>query len=172
MNMKLHLLAILLILGIKTFAQSHYEEVIRFNNGKIKSIITYNSNNIKDGNTVNYHPNTTIQSVIPFVNGKIQGIVFNYYENGNVESMGNVVNDQPQGTFIYYHRNATQKAIFEFLNGKIIQVNGCFDRKKNPLYCGPFNNGNGEIYIYNEDGKLIAKDYFKNGDFIKSEKVY
>lgn len=171
MRLKIHFILILLGLGMKLFAQTHYEEIIRFNNGRIKSVISYNTNDVKDGNTIIYYPNSAIQSVVPFVNGKIQGIVVNYYENGNVESMGNVIDDMPEGSFIYYHRNGRQKAIFQFVNGKIMQVSGCFDRKKNPLYCGPFNSGNGEIYIHNDEGILIAKDNFKNGDYIKTESV-
>lgn len=147
-------------------AQTHYEEIIRYKNGNIKSIISYNSNNIKDGQTINYYPNGNIQSYIPYMNGNINGVVENYYKNEILESTGIIVDNLLEGKFYYFHKNGKPKSIINFEKNKPKNIEKCFDKKSNILYCGPFNNGNGEIYIYDENGNLISKDHFKNGEFV------
>ena len=162
---------IFLLFSFPTKAQTHYEEILRFENSRIKSIITYNSQNIKDGETVNYYPNGIIQSIIPYTNGKVNGIVESFYPNGLTESLGMIINNLQEGVFKYFHSNGRPKSKIVFSNGKPNLVSNCYDKKKNILYCGPFNMGNGEIYIYSENGDLIQKDHFKNGELIKSETV-
>jgi len=171
MKINLFFTLVILFIGQNLSAQEHYEEVIRFNNGRIKSIITYNAQNIKDGETINYHNNGIVQSIIPYINGKINGILKNYHTNGYLESTGLYIDDLQVDNFEYFHRNGKLKSKISYQNGKIYKIFDCYDKRKEPLYCGPFNNGNGEIYIYDEKGKLIAKDHFKNGDFISREKV-
>lgn len=149
--------------------QTHFEEIIRYNNGTIKSIITYNANDIKDGPTYNYYSNGNLQSYIPYENGQINGVVENYYKDETLESTGMVINNLATGKFEYYHSNGRPKSTLNYVAGRPQQILGCKDRKGNILYCGPFNKGNGEIYIYEENGTLIAKDHFKNGELIKRE---
>ncbi|QTV05158.1 toxin-antitoxin system YwqK family antitoxin [Faecalibacter bovis] len=162
---------IFILIGNIVKAQTHYEEVLRFNNGRIKSIVTYNAQNIKDGETINYHLDGAVQSIVPYINGAINGIIETYHPNTRLESKGMMVNDLQEGVFEYFYKNGNPKARILYINGKPNKIANCYDRKGNILYCGPFNMGNGEIYIYTEEGKLFQKDYFKNGELIKSETV-
>lgn len=150
-------------------AQDYYEEILRYNNGRIKSIVMYNSQNIKEGETTNYYSNGAIQSIIPYINGDINGILESYHPNTRLESRGMMVNNLQEGVFEYFYKNGNLKARILFVNGKPNKIANCYDKKKNNIYCGPFNMGNGEIYIYSENGVLIKKDHFKNGELIKSE---
>lgn len=162
-------LFLLLFISPNTFGQGFYEEIIRYKDKSIKSIITYNENDIKDGPTTHYYLNGNVKNYIPYSNGKINGVIENYYDDGILESTGLVLNDIAVGTFEFYHHNGRLKSIIFYNQGKLTSISSCKDKNGNLLYCGPFNNGNGEIYIYDEKGVLIAKDHFKNGEFIKRE---
>lgn len=168
--MKKHFfLIIFLLLSYISNAQNFYEEILRYNNGRIKSIVTYNDKNVKDGVTTNFHTNGAIQSTVPYINGTINGILETFYPNTRLESKGLMVNNLQEGVFEYFYKNGNPKASILYINGKPNKIADCYDKKRNILYCGPFNMGNGEIYIYTEEGVMIQKDYFKNGDLIKSE---
>ena len=170
-NFKILSFLLLLFISQSIFAQGFYEEILRYNNGRIKSIITYNTQNIKDGETINYYPNGITQSIIPYINGEVNGIIESYHTNQKLESKGMIINNLQQGVFEYFYKNGNPKARILYVDGKPNKIANCYDKKKEILYCGPFNMGNGEIYIYSEDGILIQKDHFKNGDLIKSEVV-
>ena len=170
-NFKILSFLLLLFISQSIFAQGFYEEILRYNNGRIKSIITYNTQNIKDGPTINYYSNGMVKNYIPYENGKISGIIENYFSDGILESTGMVLNDIAAGKFEYFHSNGKSKFIVYYDSGKLSHIVGCKNAKGDLLYCGPFNNGNGEIYIYDEKGILLAKDHFKKGEFIKREIV-
>jgi len=148
-------------------AQGHYEEIIRFDNNDIKSIITYNSNDVLDGPTTHYHPNGLVKTYIEFIDGKANGFIQNYYPSGTLESTGVVNNDMADGLFYYYHPNQNLKQIILYNQNKIVDIDYCFDQKKNKLYCGKIYNGNGFINVYDKKGKLIARDQIENGIMIK-----
>ncbi len=156
-----------ILLHISLNAQTHYEEIIRYKNNNVKSIITHNSNDILDGPTTHYYPNGLIKTYIEFRDGKANGIIENYYSNGSLESTGNITNDLANGLFYYYHPNQNLKQIILYQNNKIETINECYDRKNNKLYCGTIKNGNGFINIYDKKANLIARDQIENGNFVK-----
>lgn len=153
------------------FAQTHYEEIIRDKSGNIQTIITYDKNDIKDGETLHYHPNGVLKKIIPYQNGKINGHVYHYYKNSFLESHGLIINDLQEGIFNYYHNNGRIKANMKFINGKPNQISECQNKKGKVLDCGTFTDGNGYINLYDEKGNLFGKDYFQNGELIRREMI-
>lgn len=109
MKNKKYYLLLFLFISINILAQTHYQEIIRYENKRIKSILTFSNNDILDGETIHYYPNGLIKSYINYSGGKVNGLIENYYSNGNLESSGLVVNDLAENLFNYYHENGKLK---------------------------------------------------------------
>lgn len=150
-------------------AQTHYQEILRYKNSSIQSILTYNNQNVLDGETVHFYPNEKIKTVINFQNGKANGLFQNYYSNGNLESTGLLVNDLAEGVFEYFYENGYPKQKITFINNLIVEIKDCYTIKKQQVYCGVVNSGNGFINIYDKKGNVIAKDIIKEGKMVKRE---
>ena len=169
---KLYFSFILLILAVHTsLAQTHYQEILRYPNKNIQSIRTFNNQEILDGETVFFYPNENIKTVLTYVNGKANGIIENYYNYGILESSGLLIDDLAEGVFEYYHENGAKKQKIYYVNNKIMGIDNCYTYRKEKVYCGVVNNGNGFINIYDKKGKLIAKDIIKNGEMLNREYI-
>ena len=93
-------------------------------------------------------------SIIPFINGKVNGVVINYYLNGNVRSEWTVVNNVKHGIYRCYDYNGNMSSMGTFNKGRADGVDLSFD----PI--------SGEVrWISNSNnGKLNGTQYFfKNG---------
>jgi len=153
------------------YAQTHYQEIIRNENKKIQAIHTYNQNHILDGETAYFYPNENIKTIINFVDGKANGIIYKYHLNNILESSGLLIDDMAEGVFEYFHENGANKQKILYIKNKINTIQDCFSYKKEKVYCGAVNNGNGFINLYDKKGKLIGKDIIKNGIMVKRETV-
>jgi antitoxin component YwqK of YwqJK toxin-antitoxin module len=152
-------------LNLSLNAQTHYQEILRFKNNEIQAVITYNANDILDGESIYYYPNGYVKSYINYIEGKANGTIENYHQNGELEAIGLIVDDKAEGIHEYYHSNGVLKQLILYKNNRIIDINKCTDKKNNKLYCGKVKNGNGFINIYDEKGNLIARDQIENGLF-------
>jgi len=79
-------------------------------------------------------------------NGKNVGRWQYFYENGNLECIGNFDDDKPSGYWIWYHQNGARKCD------------------------GIFNNGQreGKWSIYDEDGHLNTIKYYRSDEVISA----
>ncbi|HAD80415.1 MAG TPA: hypothetical protein DCF99_15005 [Flavobacteriaceae bacterium] len=148
-----------------------FEEVIRYDNGKIKSIIGLNENDQKEGITYEYFPNGLLLKETSYVNDKKEGLEISYFTNGYIESRGIYINGLAEGEFNYFYKNGKPFATLFFYNDLVISAKNCFTSKGEIVYCGPLTNGNGVFLKYDKKGNLISKDYFKNGKIIRTENI-
>jgi len=171
--MKLKSILYLGVILIATMAQAqtHYQEIIRYKNKNIKTIHTYNSSHVLDGETIHYYPTGFEKTVMNYTNGTVNGLIYNYYNYGTLESFGLVENDLAQGPFEYFHKNGKPKQKIVYYNNLVVAVMDCYSPKGAKLYCGVINSGNGYINIYNSKGVLMAKDIFKEGKIVERQYV-
>lgn len=162
---KYSFILISILLYISLNAQTHYQEILRFKNNDVKAVVTYNANDVLDGESIYYYPNGYVKLYINYIEGKANGMVENYHSNGNIEHIGLVQDDKAEGIHEYYHPNGVLKQLILYSNNRIIDIDKCANKKNTKLYCGKINNGNGFINVYDEKGNLIARDQIEDGLF-------
>jgi antitoxin component YwqK of YwqJK toxin-antitoxin module len=100
-----------------------------------------------------------------FQNGKLNGVVKEYYENGQLKSEGNSKNGQPDGLLKEYYENGQPQRLTTYANG---EVNGLkteyYENGKKRLEVN-FKNGqpDGLEKSYYESGNIQMKGFFKDG---------
>ncbi|MCA4777638.1 hypothetical protein OBK22_10725 [Empedobacter falsenii] len=167
----------LLLICSETFVFSQFqnkqlfEEVKRYENGKIKTIIGLNEYDKREGITYEYFPNGLLFRETSYVNDKKEGMEITYFPNSVIESRGLFINDLAEGVFQYFYKNGKPFATLVFQNNLLVTAKDCYTSKGEIVYCGPINNGNGVFLKYDKKGNLISKDYYKNGVFQRSEHV-
>lgn len=100
----------------------------------------------KDGIHRIYYPNGNIMQEWTYKDGKIAGVLKNYSENGNLKSEVNYKNGEANGFLRFYDDNGKLRS------ESIIQDFEVIDLK-----------------TYDEEGNLIFKSKFEDGNFIPSE---
>ena len=70
-----------------------------------------------------------------------------YYENGNLEEIGNYVDNKLEGKVLQYYEDGKLEETGTYKNGKI----------------------DGEYFHYDKVGKLVEKQIYKNGNLISIE---
>ncbi len=172
---KSFLLLILICVESFVFAQNQdnqlYEEVIRFDNGKIKAIIGLNELDKREGITYEYYPNGLLFKETTYLNDIKEGLEITYFQNGRIASKGIFINGLAEGEFIHYYKNGTPFASLYFYHDLLITAKNCFTSKGEIAYCGLIKAGNGVFLKYDKKGKIISKDYYKNGKFVRTENV-
>ena len=87
-----------------------------------------------------------------------------YYNNGQLNSIGRYENDKATGEWKIYHKNSTLYQIRLWSKGKLMDIISCYDNKGNALDKGTLVNGNGTVDYYDDTGKLTDIKTFKNGE--------
>jgi len=159
-------------------------------NGKTGNWITFNPDNkkpiyedlYKNGDLISwqsYHKNGSLKVNFKYFSGRtslfnckeshalIDGEFETYYPNGKLESKGQLKGKKMDGILINRYDNNKLKSKFLYKNGKLMEYlyRGLKNGKK--LKIGEFKNGNGVIYKYDNNGKIIEKLIFKDGEQIK-----
>ena len=139
-----------------------------FPSGKIRAITEYNlkvkdedieKNDIRKFYTSNKLGQNIYSSIITetyYESGKLKsrmtdtgdkGKLEGYYENGNLEEIGNYVDNKLEGKVLQYYEDGKLEETGTYKNGKI----------------------DGEYFHYDKVGKLVEKQIYKNGNFISTE---
>ncbi len=131
--------------------------------GKIAQVGFYKDTYVKTGKFTAYYENEQLQAIGNYEEGNLTGAWKAYYDNGKLYEEGIYFNGLPNGTWNLYHQNGQifQKRIWE--QGKLMDVNSCFDVEGVEQNCGTLNNGSGYVNLYDEDGKLLRQVNFVNG---------
>lgn len=116
--------------------------------GVLISMETY-VNGEKHGLTKAFFSNGKLAERKEFVQGEESGKWTVFYEDGNKKMEGNLEGGEWNGAFIYYFPEGGMQ------------------------FRGLYNKGlkKGIWYEYNDQGKLIRKEHYKNGDLINIEEV-
>lgn len=86
-----------------------------------------------------------------------------YYANGHLQSTAFYNDTLLEGKYSYFHDNGKLWTERIYKQGKLLEVLNNFDRlgkKGNP---GTLKNGNGRLYLYNEEGRIVESIEYVDG---------
>lgn len=121
----------------------------------------YSCDNIKNDYT--YFEDGKIESVIPWRNKKIDGVVKRYYYNGNIMFQVNIKNNKGDGKYFYESGNIMSKGTY------IVKGEVAFKKVgKHTFY---YETGELSAYIYYDSiwGKKKVIGFHKNGNISQKE---
>ena len=152
-------------------------------------------NKVVDGKVTSYYENNTIKEIKTYVDGKVEDFktfdelgnlemesinidslnskIMTYYKNGNVKTLThykrlntNVLRKDSEmiGKYILYFENG-EKYLEGYREGDTFsQINSWDKEGKQTLI-----NGNGFYIRYDDNGKIIQKEIYKDGKVIKTQ---
>jgi antitoxin component YwqK of YwqJK toxin-antitoxin module len=120
------------------------------------------SNEIKQGQFIDYFEDDTIQLVCHYVDGKLHGRHTMYFPNGNIDTYSNYSNDKLHGEYIKYYETGNVWYECTFTNGKKEgRFVSYYDTDKDPCIdiISNYVNGKlkGEYEKFAEDGSTVFK---------------
>jgi len=163
--------------GLYQAGERESEWKVYYESGKIKLIKKYHLNK-EIGEAIEYYENGNIRSQYYYnSNNLIDGKVFSYYEDGNLDVLLELSNGKKHGKFIKYsptkiiliqgfHRYDKQDSLWLLKNeSNVIKHKMLYNNGK--TLSGDHYRDNGTIarsIRYNDKGEIISDDYFdKNG---------
>ena len=148
-----------------------------FQGGAIESEKNYDNDNLislknyyQEGtirHKISYHPKKKPKvnyfGEIYVKNGKIEF----FYPNGNLKEKGEFIGDERDGIWYYYHDNGQVSIKCVYEKGKLMNIYSKYLKNGKKVDFGNLTDGNGEVFNYDDSGKIISVDKLKNGEFIK-----
>ncbi len=99
--------------------------------------------------------------------GILQGESRFYYDDGQLKMVENFSEGNTNGSYRYYYENGQLWTELETKDGKAWTVKSNYDRNGKAKDKGTLKDGNGTVKRYDEKGKLIAIEHYKNGELTK-----
>lgn len=130
---------------------------------------------LTNGPRVKYFDDTEIIEIEYILkDGKLNGEVINYYENGNIRRIGTFKNDQREGEFIEYDENGDKSSEYICKNDKIEGKASYYYSNGKIKRIGYFKNGkeNGDFVEYETDGTKSAEYKMINGSIEGKQILY
>lgn len=134
-------------------------KIYREDGETLQKIGTYKNGNL-DGVVEDYWPNGNLQTKSRYVKGELNGKTFHYYENGKLEEAKFFKNGKIHGILIEYFGNGNLKSKWKYWLGKKIDTS--------KLY---FENGNLKKLIIIKLDTISSRstkqilDYYETGEF-------
>jgi tetratricopeptide (TPR) repeat protein len=150
-----------LLLTILTFGQTNINDLERVDGLWTKK----GENTVFNGAFIETFENGKTKGTGNFLNGQLDGLRIQFFENGQKKTEKLYKASYPHGTAKEFYENGTLKQIGEFENNK---ENGiwtvCYETGEKHVEL-TFVNGvqQGDYMEYSKDGKLLVKYYFVNG---------
>lgn len=116
----------------------------------------------------NYDENGKLLSEQSYHLGVLEG-ESRYYSDEKLVMVHNFKDNEMEGLSMYYHLNGQLWSVVEIRNKKLWSVISNFDKYGKSKDKGTLKDGNGSMKRYDENGKLIAIEYYKNGELIKEK---
>ncbi|RDB31156.1 toxin-antitoxin system YwqK family antitoxin [Candidatus Similichlamydia laticola] len=107
------------------------------------------------------------QARIQWYQDEIRGEVESWYENGQLLSSGTILDGEKDGTFTCYYPNGAVSLIEEYEKGFLRK--GRYFRMKDMALVSSIEEGEGLAILFDENGALQRKTYYKNGHPILEE---
>ena len=163
------------IVSVKTTKKEREESYSEENSITAYSVVVIKKAGIYDtdnGKKTDYYDGGQIKAEYYLTNGKINGQLKVYQENGKPQKVGTYANGKENGKFIEYDEEGIKTAEYQMVNG---EVNGVLTIYKDGLKSQEITKQNGistgkfVAYYYNDKGKLNSKvvgaflDEKKNG---------
>ena len=122
-----------------------------------------------EGFRYRYYPNGAVAGIVPLVDGKAEGMGRYFYKDGRLEAERLFKNDRQHGTTRMFWENGRLFGAFEYAMGRLVSVHGFFDPSGKSLNKGSFENGDGEVWFYDDKGiNLELIHTYRSGKLIKS----
>jgi antitoxin component YwqK of YwqJK toxin-antitoxin module len=118
-----------------------------------------------------WYSNGQLRRIEHWDHDKKVGTDSTFYENGKLESTLPYENDELHGIAKVYHRTGRQWTEWLYDHGRLWDIAFTQSKEGNPLEVGGFQNGLGWVNIYNDNGILIERDFYKDGYWRKTKKV-
>jgi antitoxin component YwqK of YwqJK toxin-antitoxin module len=99
--------------------------------------------------------------LITWHNGKVQGYVKTWYDNGNIESQKEMNNNRRNGLSSAWYKDGSLMLIEEYDNDRLTK--GEYYKKGEKIPISEIINGKGIATIYDGDGRYIRKINYTNG---------
>lgn len=137
-------------------------------NGQIECNCYY-SKGKRDSIQVKYHANGQLNFIGFYRNGKQTGEQTDYYINGKIKNISFYKNGKQDGKSTFYFPNGNKWSELVYEKGKLINVLYNYDINGMPKDKGSLKDGNGTLYIYNEEGELTEIEHYKKGKLKHTE---
>lgn len=124
-----------------------------------------------DGRFYTWYSNGQLRRIEHWENDKKVGTDSSFYENGKLESTTAFEEDLENGISKVYHRTGRQWTEMVYERGRLVEVSFSQSKEGNPLEIGGFQNGLGWVNIYNDNGILIERDFYRDGYWKKTRKA-
>jgi len=122
-----------------------------------------------NGPGVRFYPNGNVKYYLTFVHGRQVGPCFEYYPSGALKHICNInEHGKLNGILTNFHENGQVYAQALWENGRIREILKHQDEKGQALPVGTFNDGNGN-WIWYENGQPAFVYSYRNGKLIKTE---
>lgn len=124
-------------------------------------------NGLKHGEEIFYFPITSSKSqlrqklFLTWYEGKIQGVVKTWYENGSMESQKELSHNKVNGLSTAWYRDGQLMMIEEYENG--VLKKGDYFRKGERKSISQVDNGEGIVTFFDPEGAFIRKVNYHHG---------
>lgn len=125
----------------------------------------------EQGAAYGYYPDGKIWIRATLKDRKSHGPCIHYYNNGQIKSEATCYEGKPDKTMRLFWENGQLYGILTYDKGLLKSAEGFFDKTGQPLPKGSFENGNGELWRYDDAGQKIERiEVYKDGRKIKTKK--
>ena len=135
-----------------------------YNNGILLSKSTYDNGNL-EGILINYFSNGNIKETGFVRNNRWVGEYKDYYDNGKIREQKNYLDGKLEGKALLYYKNGEIKERKFYISDKLEkQFLYYYNNGQLWIKCNYLNGKlNGDRFIYYEDGILEKKETYKDG---------
>lgn len=160
------------------FAEDKLEEFQTIENGQVQGWVGFYDEggelwheiHIKDGvkegaETFFYHqlgdkrrPKITMQ----WSAGSLHGIVRTWFENGQLESERQIVQEKPHGPYVAYYPDGSLRALEEYNKGKL--VDGKYFAHGNTQAISQVVEGQGTATLFDSQGRMVKEIVYRDGE--------
>ncbi len=128
--------------------------------------------NKDEGFRYRYYPNGALAAVVPLVDGKAEGTARYFFKDGSLSGERLFRQDQQDSTTRLFWENGREVGTFEYDKGRLMRVHNYFDPAGKPLNMGSFENGNGELWLYDDKGAEVEQiNTYKAGKLINTRRA-
>lgn len=150
-----------LLLTLLTFGQTNINDLER-----IEGLWTKKGEKISfTGEFIETYENGKTKGTGSFVNGQLEGLRIQYFENGNKRTEKYYKKSFPHGTAKEFYESGTLKQVGDFVDNKENGIWTIYYETGEKHVESTFVNGvqQGNYIEYSKEGKLLVKYYFVNG---------
>lgn len=118
------------------------------------------------------YPDGSISGRVPLLNGQAEGLARFYHPDGGLSEETTFKADLRHGRMRLYWNTGQLYAELEYSEGRLMAVHNFFGPFGTPLKKGSFENGNGEVWWYNNTATKVAKiEVYQSGKRIKTKRA-